>query len=99
MFYLHIFFCRFADTEDLHYEFEGLTAQIDYLIITRKRIFVVECKNLFGNIEINNSGDFIRTMEFNRKYKKEGIYSPITQNKRHLDLLKQIRRESKGNRL
>jgi len=82
---------------DLHFEFEGLTAQIDYLIITRKRIFVVECKNLFGNIEINNSGDFIRTMEFRGKNKKEGIYSPITQNKRHLELLKQIRRESKGN--
>ncbi|SHJ52692.1 HRDC domain-containing protein [Parasporobacterium paucivorans] len=82
---------------DLHYEWEGLTAQIDYLLITRKRFFVIECKNLFGSIEINNSGDFIRTTEFKGRYRKEGIYSPITQNKRHLELLKQIRRESKGN--
>ncbi|MHB9143506.1 MAG: nuclease-related domain-containing protein, partial [Paludibacter sp.] len=46
---------------DLYIEYEGLTAQIDYLIITRKHQFVIECKNLYGNIEINNAGDFIRT--------------------------------------
>ena len=72
-------------------------AQIDYLIITRKRYFVVECKNLIGNIEINNNGDFIRTLNYNGKAKKEGIYSPITQNKRHLELVKQIRLNQKGN--
>jgi hypothetical protein len=68
---------------DLYLEDNGLTAQIDFLIITRKRHFIIECKNLVGNIEINSSGDFIRTTEFRGKYKKEGIYSPITQNQRH----------------
>lgn len=47
-------------------------------------------KNLYGDIEINNSGDFIRTMEFGGRKKKEGIYSPITQNQRHLDLIEMI---------
>lgn len=82
---------------DLFLEDNGLTAQIDFLIITRKRMFIIECKNLIGNIEINNVGDFIRTMQYNGKYKKEGIYSPITQNKRHLDLLKQLRVKAKSN--
>lgn len=82
---------------DLFLEYDGLTAQIDYLIVTRKQIFVIECKNLYGNIEINHAGDFIRTVTYGRRTKKEGIYSPITQNRRHLELIKQIRSAEKGN--
>jgi len=74
-----------------------LSAQIDYLVFTRKICFVIECKNLFGNLEINNKGDFLRTMEFGRIKKKEGIYSPITQNQRHLELMKKIKIDNKGN--
>lgn len=78
---------------DLYLEYNGLSAQIDFLVVTRGRYFVIECKNLYGDITINNSGDFIRTM-WNRK---EGIYSPITQSQRHLELIKQIRSNEKGN--
>lgn len=74
-----------------------LTAQIDYIIITRKRNYVVECKNLIGNIEIDNTGAFIRTYELFGRRIKEGIYSPITQNQRHLQVLKEVRGTSKGN--
>lgn len=81
---------------DLNLEHEGLTAQIDYLIITRKHQFVVECKNLYGNIEINSAGDFIRTVSYGHHTKKEGIYSPITQNRRHLELIKDIRTAEKN---
>lgn len=79
---------------DLYLEYEGFTAQIDYLIITKKRFIVVECKNLVGNIEVNSNGDFIRTFEGG---KKEGLYSPVTQNKRHLELIKKIRVDERGN--
>lgn len=82
---------------DLYLEHNGLTAQIDYLIVTRKHEFVVECKNLYGNIEITSNGDFVRTFSYGRHVKKEGIYSPITQNRRHLELIKQIRGAEKGN--
>ena len=82
---------------DLHFEYEGITAQIDYLVITKKMNIVIECKNMIGNIEVNNNGDFIRTFDFGRKKKKEGIYSPITQNQRHLDVLKKIRRSDRSN--
>lgn len=81
---------------DLYLEHDGLSAQIDYLIITRKHQYVLECKNLYGDIEINSSGDFIRTFSYGKHKKKEGIYSPITQNRRHMDLIRQIRSEEKG---
>lgn len=82
---------------DLYLKQGEFSAQIDYLIVTRKRIFVIECKNLFGNIEINSSGDFIRTVQYGKRSFREGVYSPVTQNKRHLELLHQLRREVKGN--
>ena len=72
----------------------GLTAQIDYLVIAPKYVYVVECKNLFGNIEINNAGDFIRTFQYGKRTYKEGIYSPITQNERHLKVLNECRTEN-----
>lgn len=76
-----------------------LSAQIDYIIITRKRTYVIECKNLVGDIEVNNNGDFIRTYQLNGKNIREGIYSPITQNERHLRIIKEIRKMTKGNLL
>jgi len=82
---------------DIYLEDGDLSAQIDYLVFTRKFCFVIECKNLVGNIEITNTGDFIRTMEFYGKKKKEGIYSPLTQNQRHLELMKKIRKDSRSN--
>lgn len=74
-----------------------LSAQIDYLVVTRKCIYILECKNLIGNIEIDNKGAFIRSYPFKGRNVKEGIYSPITQNERHLQILKEIRKENKKN--
>ncbi len=82
---------------DIYLEYNDLSAQIDYLIVTRKRTYVIECKNLIGDIEINNNGDFIRTYELFGKKIKEGIYSPITQNARHLNVIKELKRASKTN--
>ncbi len=59
-------------------------AQIDFLVITKTLIFVLECKNLIGNIEIDSTGAFIRNYKLNGENIREGIYSPITQNERHL---------------
>lgn len=78
---------------DIRLEYEGLTAQIDYLIITKKNTYIIECKNLYGNIEINEKGDFIRWI--NRH--PEGIYNPITQNQRHKELIKKLRKSNKKN--
>ena len=53
---------------DLNIKYDGLSAQIDYLIITRKINLIIECKNLIGNIEVNNNGDFIRTTAYNGRF-------------------------------
>ena len=84
---------------DLRLEHEGLSAQIDYLIITTKFCLIVECKNLFGNLEVNSRGEFIRELTFNGARKKEGIYSPVTQNTRHMEMIKQLRLANKRNPL
>ena len=82
---------------DIYLEINGLSAQIDYIVITRQHIYVIECKNLIGNIEVDNSGAFIRTYELSGRRVKEGIYSPITQNQRHMQVLKEVRLSAKGN--
>lgn len=82
---------------DIYLEQDDLGAQIDYLIVCRKKIYVLECKNLVGDIEVDSNGQFIRKYEINGKKYKESIYSPITQNERHLNVLKEVRKASKGN--
>ncbi len=82
---------------DIYLETDGLSAQIDYIVITRKTVYIIECKNLVGNIEIDNTGAFIRSYEIAGKWIKEGIYSPITQNRRHLQVLKAVRKNAKSN--
>lgn len=80
----------FIQTED------GRSAQIDFFVITPYANVIIECKNLFGNIEINNKGDFIRSFEYKGRKYKEGIYSPITQNERHLEVYKSCWESNKG---
>lgn len=81
---------------DIYLEHEDLSAQIDFLVITPKCNYVIECKNLYGNIEVDSKGNFIRTYELFGKKEKEGIYSPITQNERHLNVIKSLRKSTKG---
>lgn len=82
---------------DLYLEYDGLTAQIDFLIITEKITYIIESKNLIGNIEIDENGNFIRYFKYGGQFKKEGIYSPISQNNRHIEMIKQMRKDTKTN--
>lgn len=81
---------------DVFFEENGLKTQIDYIVVTRKLVLIIECKNLYGNISIDSQGNFTRTIKCGNYYHKEGIYSPITQNQRHIDMIKEKRRNSKG---
>ena len=57
---------------DIHIETEdGLSAQIDYIVVTRKVTFLIECKNLIGNIDIDSEGNFNRNYELYGKHIKE----------------------------
>ena len=80
----------YIETED------GQSAQIDFVVVAPKITYLIECKNLYGNIEINAKGDFIRNMQYGGKWHKEGIYSPITQNVRHMEILKECCAEKKN---
>lgn len=77
---------------DLFLEYRDLTAQMDYLVIHKNFILVIECKKLLGDIEITSKGDFIRIFKTadGRTVNREGIYSPIVQNERHCAILKQV---------
>lgn len=82
---------------DIFLAYGEMSAQIDYLVVTRKHVYVIECKNLYGNIEIDNRGNFIRSCQIAGKWMKEGMESPITQNERHMLVLKELRKSSKSN--
>lgn len=75
---------------DLNLKFKNLEAQIDFLVMTKKSVFVIECKNMYGNITIDRNGSFIREIDFMGKKNKTGIYNPLTQCERHIELLKAI---------
>lgn len=82
---------------DIRIEHDGLVAQLDFVIITKKFICVLETKKLNGDIEINSDGDFIRLIKnkYGKVIKKEGMYSPITQNERHISILRKMLIENK----
>lgn len=74
---------------NINFEYKGKNAQIDFVVITARCTYFIECKNYIGNITVNNKGDFIREYLKNNKKVVEGVYSPITQSKRHMELIKE----------
>ncbi|MBQ3298418.1 MAG: NERD domain-containing protein [Bacilli bacterium] len=75
---------------DIKVRYEDLTAQIDYVVLTPVYTYYIECKNLVGNITVNEKGDFIRELTINGKKIKEGMYSPLRQVKCQRDVIKKI---------
>ena len=73
---------------DVTFEYDGNKAQIDYLLFTRGYFYLIECKNLVGNITVDSNGQFYREYEYKGKKIKESIYSPYTQAERHKDMMK-----------
>lgn len=82
--------------EDVYIEYDGFQAQLDFILITRQFIQVVEVKRLYGNIHVTDRGEFQRViMKGNRVVNKEGMYSPINQVKRHLGILEKLLKDNK----
>jgi len=75
---------------DIKLKYEDLTAQIDYVIITPVFIYYVECKNLIGNIIINEKGDFSKEIFSNGKKTRVGIPSPLRQVEAQREVLRKI---------
>ncbi len=64
---------------DIKLKYGDMTAQIDYVVLTPLYTYFIECKNLVGNITVNDKGDFIREFTINGKKIKKGMYSPLRQ--------------------
>jgi hypothetical protein len=75
---------------DVTFECDGNKAQIDYLLFTRGYFYLIECKNLIGNLTVDSNGQFYREYDYKGKKIKESIYSPYTQAVRHQDIIKKV---------
>lgn len=75
---------------DVRIEIDDSVAQIDYVVISKKYTYLIECKNLIGNIKVDNTGQFQREYEYNNKKIKESIFSPYVQATRHKDVLEKV---------
>lgn len=76
---------------DVYIEHKGFNAQFDFILITRNFFLVVEVKKYYGNITVNEKGEFIRTVNRgNRTVFKEGVYSPIRQVDRQVEVLRNM---------
>lgn len=73
---------------DVTIKYEDTKAQIGFIVVSKGYIYLIECKNLIGNIYVNNNGEFRREYEINGKKYKEAIYSPYTQSMRHKEIIK-----------
>ena len=76
---------------DLTLKYDEFKAQIDFIVITKRNIFVIEAKDLKGNLDIESDGTFTRKLG---RYKK-GIKNPLTQNKEHEIVLNKILKQEK----
>ena len=75
---------------DIKVKYEDLSAQIDYVVLTPLCTYFIECKNLVGNITVNEKGDFIRELNINGKVIKKGMYSPLRQVEAQREVIRKI---------
>ncbi len=85
------FFCRdrpnWAVLHDLRLEVDGLTAQIDHLLISRLLIFwVCESKHFAEGVAINDHGEWQRYWNG----RAQGMASPVEQNRKHIVTLRRL---------
>ena len=72
---------------DLRLEHKGRVAQIDHLILNRLlEVYVLETKHFSEGVSINEQGEF--SIWFGGK--PRGIPSPLEQNDRHIEVLKDV---------
>jgi len=61
---------------DVTLEYDGNKSQIDYFLFTRGYFYLIECKNLIGNITVDNDGQFYREYtSIKEKNKRSNLFS------------------------
>lgn len=74
---------------DLRFEIDGRVAQIDHLMINRLLdVYVFETKHFNTGIKITEEGEFLRWNDYKKTF--EGMPSPLAQNERHIQVLKDV---------
>ena len=82
---------NYAVLHDLRIEHEGRVAQIDHLIIGRMaNAILIESKNISTALRTNGRGEF----EVKTRFGWKGMASPVEQNKRHVDVLREFLKAS-----
>ncbi len=72
---------------DLRLEHNGRVAQIDHLLVGRFfDVFVIESKNLKTAVRVNKDDEF----EVKTRWGWKGMASPVEQNKRHIQVLREL---------
>lgn len=75
---------------DITLKIDNHKSQIDFIVITKRNVYILEAKDLSGNLDIEQDGTFTRNFG---RYKK-GIKNPLTQNYEHeLTVNKILKRE------
>lgn len=77
---------------NIRLEFNDYVAQYDFILITAKCIFVLKTKQLNGDIDITEDGDFVRIIKSKegKFLRKQGMYNPISANEREVRILEEI---------
>lgn len=74
---------------DLRFEVKGRVAQIDHLMINRLLdVYVFETKHFNNGLKITEDGEFLRWNDYKKTF--EGMPSPLAQNERHIQVLKDV---------
>ena len=80
---------NWAVIHDLRVEHGGRMAQVDHVLINRwMQVYVLETKGFHDGVKINEEGEFLRWNNFAKRY--EGMPSPLAQNERHINVLKDV---------
>jgi len=85
-YHLRVFFADrkpFAVFNNLKIEHNGLSTQIDHLVLTRWTAYFIESKSVSQVIMVNEHGEWARV--YNRRYMP--IESPVEQSRRHQETL------------
>ena len=78
---------KYCILEDLVFKYKDYTHQIDYLVLSRYGIFVIEMKNFRGKIVGDEYKD--NWVNINKKH-KHYFYNPLYQNNSHIKVLESL---------
>lgn len=87
-----------SDAEELVAKMKMLLAKASGMLKEKIDALISAAEaGLYGEREVDDKGNFIRHIGNGKYYRKEGLPSPIAQNERHLNVIKEVRRECKKN--